>query len=198
MPRLPNPTYNPSTMNDDDDITTFPILTPRQQGVLIDLIESVLDCLDEAFQRHKAGIYDLGDTISGASEALTDFLLEIDSFRDRDSLPLGDFMAACVISIAQAPGPHHDKEAETLIPACFTPRYRAIVLENEAALMTIAEEVVQLYKHDEADPPDIVPFTVDRFCEHLTAKGVKVSQAFRRAVTDYVLLGTLYHLFLNR
>lgn len=107
-------------------------------------------------------------------------------------------MAACVISIAQAPGPHHDEESVPLIPACFTPRYRAVVIENEAALMTIAEEVMQLYKRDEADPPDIVPFTVDRFCDHLTAKGVKVSQAFRRAVTDYVLLGTLYHLFLNK
>lgn len=185
-------------MSDDyDSIPTFPMLTPRLQDILIRRIESVLDCLDEAFQLHDTGIHDLGDTISRASEALTDFLLEVGTFRDRDSLPLGDFMAACVITIAQAPGTHHDKEAERLIPACFTPRYRAMVLENEAALMTIAEEVVQLYMRDEADLPDIAPFTVDRFCEHLTTKGIKVSQAFRRAVTDYVLLGTLYHLFLN-
>ena len=182
----------------DESTTTLPILNPRLQDTLSDLIESVLDSLDEAFQLHDAGMLDLGDTISHASEALIDYLLDLFPFNDRECLRLGDFMAACVIAIAQAPGPHHDEEAEPLIPACFTPRYRAVMCENEAVLMTIAGEVMQMLRQNEADPHHIVPYTVDRFISYLAAKGIKVTPTFRRAITDYVLLGTLHHFVLNK
>lgn len=181
----------------DDTITTFPILNAKLQTALINRIEHVLDFLNEAFQHHATGRLDLGDTISWACETTTDHLVERMPLTDSQAEQLVDFMSACVITIAQAPGRHHDAVADSLTPACFTPRYRAVMLENEAALLSIAGEVLELYKQDEADPPDIVPFTVDRFSEYLTAKGIKVTPAFRRAITDYVLLATLHHFVLT-
>lgn len=182
----------------DDTITAFPILNAKIQTELINHIEHVRDFLNEAFRHHATGRLDLGDTISWVCETTSDYLDERMPLTDSQAEQLVDFMAACVIAIAQAPGPHHDEEAEPLIPACFTPRYRAVMCENEAVLMTIAGEVMQMLRQNEADPHHIVPYTVDRFISYLADKGIKVTPTFRRAITDYVLLGTLHHFVLNK
>lgn len=63
-----------------------------------------------------------------------------------------------------------------------------------AAYAVIASEALSLYDQNENDEGDIVPLTVDRFIKHLEGQGEAVSTNFRRALTDFALLGAILHI----
>lgn len=82
----------------------------------------------------------------------------------------------------------------TFAEGYFSSRHHAIMSRHIAAYAVIASEALSLYDQDEADEGDIVPLTVDRFTKYLTAHNEHVSSNFRRAVSDFAVLGTLLHI----
>lgn len=138
---------------------------------------------------------DLGDTISWAHEQITDEIDDKFNLTDNEANSLTDFLAL-VYKHLENPEDSHPQEVKetTLAEGYFCSRHHAIMSRHIAAYAAIASEALPLYDQDEADEGDIVPLTVDRFTKYLTAHNEHVSSNFRRAVSDFALLGTLLHI----
>lgn len=138
---------------------------------------------------------DLGDTISRAHEQITDELDDKFNLTDNEANSLTDFLALVYKHLENPEDSHSQDVTETtLAEGYFCTRHHAIMSRHIAAYAVIASEALSLYDQNEADERDIVPLTVDRFIKHLEGQGEAVSTNFRRALTDFALLGAILHI----
>lgn len=173
----------------------LPILGPRVQNAILRDFHTILDAVVGAAHEHIFAGLDLGDTISWAHEQVADALDDKFSLSDNEANSLTDFLAL-VFKHLDNPEPSHSGDATetTLAPGYFCTRHHALMSRHIDAYASIASEVLSLYDQDEADEGDIVPLTVNRFTKYLTAHNAHVSPNFRRAVSDFALLGTFLHI----
>ena len=173
----------------------LPILGPRVQNAILRDFHTTLDAVIGAAHEHIFAGLDLGDTISWAHEQVADALDDKFNLTNNEAGNLADFLAL-VFKHLDNPEPAHSGDAtETILtPGYFCTRHHALMRRHIDAYAAIASEALSLYDQDEADEGDIVPLTVDRFIAHLTKHNEHVSPNFRRAVSDFALLGTLLHI----
>ncbi len=108
---------------------------------------------------------------------------------------LADFLALVFKHLDNPESSHSGDATETILAeGYFCTRHNALMSRHITTYAVIASEALSLYDQDEADEGDIVPLTVDRFTKHLTAHNEHVSPNFRRAVSDFALLGTILHI----
>lgn len=173
----------------------LPILGTRIQNAILNNLHTVLTSTIAAAHEHVFAALDLGDTISWAHEQITDELDDKFNLTDNEANSLTDFLAL-VYKHLDNPEPSHSQDVTetTLAPGYFCTRHHALMRRHISAYAAIASEALTLYDQDEADEEDIVPLIVDRFITHLKGQGEHISPNFRRALTDFALLGTILHI----
>ncbi|MDO4818358.1 MAG: hypothetical protein Q3986_08025 [Akkermansia sp.] len=175
--------------------TPLPILGTRVQNTFLRDFHAVMSFVIGAAHEHVFASLDLGDTISWAYQTISDFLCDQFTPTDKETDSLADFLAM-VYNHLEHPESSRSKDVTetTLAPGYFCTRHHALMRRHISAYAAIASEALTLYDHDEADEEDIVPLIVDRFITHLKGQGEPISPNFRRALTDFALLGTILHI----
>ncbi len=173
----------------------LPILGTRTQNVILSGFHTVLTSIIAAAHEYLFAGLDLGDTVSWAYEQIADELGDKFNPTDNEANSLTDFLAL-VCNLLEHPEDSHSDEVSgiTLAPGYFCTRHHALMSRHITAYAAIASEVLSLYDQDEADEGDIVPLIVDRFTKYLEGQGETVSTNFRRALTDFALLGAILHI----
>lgn len=173
----------------------LPILAPRVQNAILQDFHTILDAVIGAAHEHIFAGLDLGDTISWAHEQVADALDDKFNLTNNEAGNLTDFLALVYKHLENPEDSHSQDVTETtLAEGYFCTRHHALMSRHIDAYAAIASEALSLYDQDEADEGDIVPLTVDRFTKHLEGQGEAVSTNFRRALTDFALLGTILHI----
>ena len=175
--------------------TPLPILGTRVQNTFLRDFHAVMSFVIGAAHEHVYASLDLGDTISWAYQTISDFLCDQFTPTDKETDSLADFLAM-VYNHLEHPEPScsTDVAETTLAPGYFCTRHHALMRRHIDAYAAIASEALTLYDQDEADEGDIVPLIMDRFTKYLERQGEAVSPNFRRALTDFALLGTILHI----
>lgn len=173
----------------------LPLLGPRVQNAILHDFHTVLTSTIAAAHEYLFAGLDLGDTISWAHEQVADALDDKFNLTNNEAGNLADFLAL-VFKHLDNPEPSRSGDATetTLAPGYFCTRHHALMSRHIDAYAAIASEALSLYDQDEADGGDIVPLTVDRFTKYLEGHGETVSPNFRRAVSDFALLGSILHI----
>ena len=173
----------------------LPVLGTRIQNAILNNLHTVLTSTIAAAHEHVFAALDLGDTISWAHEQITDELDDKFNLTDKETDSLADFLAMVYNHLEHPESSRSEDVTETtLTPGYFCTRHHAIMSRHIAAYAAIASEALTLYDQDEADEGDIVPLIMDRFTKYLERQGEAVSPNFRRALTDFALLGTILHI----
>lgn len=173
----------------------LPLLGPRVQNAILRDFHTTLDAVIGAAHEHIFAGLDLGDTISWAHEQVADVLDDKFNLTNNEAGNLADFLALVFKHLDNLEPSHSGDATETILtPGYFCTRHHALMSRHIDAYAAIASEALSLYDQDEADGGDIVPLTVDRFTKYLEGQGEAVSTNFRRALTDFALLGTLLHI----
>lgn len=172
-----------------------PILSTRIQNAILRDFHTVMTFVIGAAHEHVYASLDLGDTVSWAYQTISDFLCDQFNPSDKETDSLADFLTL-VYKHFDHPEPSRSEDVTetTLAPGYFCTRHHTLMSRHITPYAVIASEVLSLYDQDEADEGDIVPLIVDRFIAHLTKHNEHVSPNFRRALTDFALLGTILHI----
>lgn len=193
FPCAPSPACYYAPMPPTPD-SPMPILSARLQNAVLEHFGTIMNAIVGSAYEHTFAALDLGDTISWAHEQIADELDNHFRLTDNEDNRLADFLAL-VFNHLEHPADSHTYEVSgiTLAPGYFCPRHHALMSRNIAAFAVIASETMALYDLDEADEEHIAPLTVERFLDHLSEHGEAVSSTFKRALTDFALLGAILH-----